>query len=383
MRLVIACGGTGGHLFPGLAVAEEVCKRGGTVLLFISEKQIDSLAVRDHRDHPQIQFEKLPSIGLPPLFSLAMLRFGASFLKSLYLARHYYRAFQPNAVLGMGGFTSSAPILAGRLNQIPTFVHESNAIIGKANRINALLAQKTLLGFEECRRFLSKKSSSFITGTPIRASLQEAILSPKNRADYLSYFGWEESPEKVLLVMGGSQGAEGINRHVIASLPEWKNLPLRIIHLTGSANETAVRAAYENAGFPSRRVFIAPFCHEMQNAYAIANLAISRSGAASLSELSSFGIPSILIPYPPAAEDHQTLNAKIFANINAAILLQEKEINASQEPILVNTVKSLCEDSTTAAQRLRTMADAVSAIAPRNATSQIVDVIEKFSQARL
>ena len=172
MNVVIACGGTGGHLFPGLAVAEVLRQRNHNVLIFISEKEIDALAVRDHVG--MFRFEKLPSVGLPRLVSPAMLGFARGFAVSVSRCRAYYRDFRPDAVLGMGGFTSTAPMLAGRLMKVPTFIHESNAIPGKANRINARLAKVVLLGFAECAKFFPKARIE-VTGTPIRAGLREHL----------------------------------------------------------------------------------------------------------------------------------------------------------------------------------------------------------------
>ncbi len=167
MRFVIAGGGTGGHLFPALAVGEVLLERGHEAVIFISEKEIDALATKDRSE---FQFEKLAGIGLPKLFSPALVGFLKRFNDSLTTCRRFYRKFQPHAVLGMGGFTSTAPILAGRMRKIPTFVHESNAIPGKANRINARMTDKVLLGFEDCARHFPK-SHFEVTGTPIRKSL--------------------------------------------------------------------------------------------------------------------------------------------------------------------------------------------------------------------
>src|SRR5437867_3462826 len=134
MKVAIAGGGTGGHLFPALAVAEELQKRGHEVLIFISEKKVDALATAERNE---FRFEKLPGVGLPRLFSPAVLLFLKRFNDSLSPCRRIYREFAPDAVLGMGGFTSTAPILAGRMFGARTFVHESNAIPGKANKLNA------------------------------------------------------------------------------------------------------------------------------------------------------------------------------------------------------------------------------------------------------
>ncbi|NNE92349.1 MAG: undecaprenyldiphospho-muramoylpentapeptide beta-N-acetylglucosaminyltransferase, partial [Verrucomicrobiales bacterium] len=146
-KLVIACGGTGGHLFPGIAVAEAWTARGGEVLILISEKQIDTLATEGY-DH--LRFERLPSIAMPRITSPKMIGFGFKFLGGLGACRKLLKSFGADAVLGMGGFTSAAPLLAGKLAGLPTFVHESNAIPGRANKLNAKFARTVLVGFERC-----------------------------------------------------------------------------------------------------------------------------------------------------------------------------------------------------------------------------------------
>ncbi|MGZ5006055.1 MAG: UDP-N-acetylglucosamine--N-acetylmuramyl-(pentapeptide) pyrophosphoryl-undecaprenol N-acetylglucosamine transferase, partial [Chthoniobacterales bacterium] len=168
MNAVIACGGTGGHLFPGLAVAEVLRARGHEVMLFISEKEIDSLATSTRAE---FRFEKLPTVGLPSPFSPAIVRFLQRFNESLSVCRRLYRTFKPHIVLGMGGFTSTAPVLAGRLRGIPTLIHESNAIPGKANRLTARMVRAVLLGFKECAQFFPKVRTE-VTGTPIRSELK-------------------------------------------------------------------------------------------------------------------------------------------------------------------------------------------------------------------
>ena len=168
MNAVIACGGTGGHLFPGIAVAEVLRERGHQVMLFVSEKEIDTLALSTRS---QFRFEKLPTIGLPSLYSPAIFGFLRRFNESLARCRSIYRNFKPQAVLGMGGFTSTAPILAGRLRGVSTFIHESNAVPGKANRLTARMVRAVLLGFKECAQFFPRVRTE-VTGTPVRTELQ-------------------------------------------------------------------------------------------------------------------------------------------------------------------------------------------------------------------
>ena len=360
MKVVIACGGTGGHLFPGLAVAEVLRQRGHETLIFISEKEIDALAVRDYAG--MFRFEKLPSIGLPRLFSPAMLGFARGFAASVSRCRAIYRDFQPDAVLGMGGFTSTAPMFAGRLRKLPTFIHESNAIPGKANRLNARLAKTVLLGFAECATFFPK-SHTEVTGTPIRAGLRER-LDPRTAQ---ALFGLHEGGEKkTLLVMGGSQGAHGLNEVVTHAAAEWSTT-LQIIHFTGRDDEAAVRAAYEAAGV---NAYVAAFHHRMQEAYSAADFAIARSGAASLCELAYFGLPSLLIPYPFAAEDHQTFNARIFTDAKAAVMLKERETTGDYlAKIVLEILRS--------PPKLSSMAEEARHLAPPDAAALLVETIEK------
>lgn len=359
MNAVIACGGTGGHLFPGLAVAEALRDRGHEVLLFISEKEIDSIATSNRSE---FRFEKLPSIGLPSAFSPAIFGFGRRFIESLSRCRKLYQEFKPHVVLGMGGFTSTAPVLAGRRRGIPTFVHESNAIPGKANRLTARMVRAVLLGFKECAQFFPKVRTEF-TGTPIRRSLRSI-----ERGDARERLGLQRD-RTTLLVMGGSQGASGINHAVVKSLPFLRDADLQIIHLSGTRDEKLVRDAYAKENSPA---FVAPFHHAMQEPYSAADLAIARSGAASLSEIAAFALPSILIPFPYAADDHQTRNAEIFTKHDAALLVKESEI---VDDALARCIGTLLKDR----ERLQRMSNHARALAPKDAAALVVETMERYS----
>lgn len=358
MKIVIAGGGTGGHLFPALAVAEVLQERGDEVVIFISEKEVDALATRDRTE---FRYEKLPVIGMPKLFSPAIFGFVKRFNESLAPCRALYKKFQPDAVLGMGGFTSTAPIFAGMRRKIPTFLHESNAIPGKANRLNAKMVTTVLLGFEDCAKYFPRAKCE-VTGTPIRKTLAQRI--PKEEA--LTAFGLE-SGRKTLLVMGGSQGAHGINEAMIRALPQLKEIPIQIIHLTGAQEEQLMVANYRRESIPT---YVAGFCHQMENAYSAADFAIARSGAASVSELSHFGIPSLLIPYPAAADNHQALNAEIFERAGAAAVLKQADTTADT---LVEKIRWFLGDPA----RLDAMSARCLRLAPQNAARRVVETIEK------
>src|SRR5574338_585369 len=271
MNAVIACGGTGGHLFPGIAVAEVLQNRGHQVMLLVSEKDIDAVALSGRTN---FQVEKLPTVGLPSPFSPAFFGFSRRFVESLSRCRTIYRKFKPHAVLGMGGFTSTAPVLAGRFRGIPTFIHESNAVPGKANRWTARAVNAVMLGFKECAPFFPKTQTE-ITGTPVRTELVRL-----DRA---------ESRRKL-----------------------------------GLRDERLVADNYRRENVPA---YIGAFHHQMEEVYSAADLVVARAGAASLAEFAAFSLPGILIPFPYAADDHQTRNAEIYAHADAAILLKQADLS--------------------------------------------------------
>ena len=359
MRFIIAAGGTGGHLFPGLAVGEVLLDRKHEVMLIVSEKEIDAVATQGRSE---FRIERVPGVGLQGKSPVALVQFALKFRAGLNLCHRLCADFQPSAVLGMGGFTSTSPILAGRKRKLPTFVHESNAIPGKANRLNGRLVTRVLLGFEDCAQYFPAGKSE-VTGTPIRRTL----TVPMEKARALAAFGLAPV-RKTLLVMGGSQGAHGINTALIAALPQLRDLPLQIIHLTGKQDEQLMRDAYAQAGIPAHA---AAFHHRMEEAYSAADFAIARSGAASLTELSQFAIPSVLIPYPFAAEDHQTLNANIFERAGAGALLKEREITGET---LATKLRWFLEDPA----RLAAMSARCASLAPRQAAERVADTILKY-----
>jgi UDP-N-acetylglucosamine--N-acetylmuramyl-(pentapeptide) pyrophosphoryl-undecaprenol N-acetylglucosamine transferase len=362
MNAVIACGGTGGHLFPGLAVAEVMRARGHEVLLFISEKEIDSRALTG-RD--EFRFERLPTIGLPSPFSPAIMGFARRFNESLSRCRQIYRTFKPQVILGMGGFTSTAPVMAGRMRGVPAFVHESNAVPGKANRMTARMVRAVLLGFKECAAFFPKVKTE-VTGTPIRAALR-----PIDQRLARQKLGLRESLP-TLLVMGGSQGASGINQAVIKALPSLHDVPWQVIHLSGERDERLVADNYRRENIPA---YVAAFHHQMEEVYSAADFTVARSGAASLAELAAFALPAVLIPFPYASNDHQSRNAEVFARAEAAIVLKESELAGD---LLARKILELIED----APRLRRMSENCSRLAPKNAAELVVEAMEKYSSAK-
>ena len=359
LKIVIACGGTGGHLFPGIAVAQALRNRGHESLLLISEKEIDALA---SEGYSELKFEKVPAIGLPKLLSPAALKFGFRFVSTYRRCAGIVKSFDADAVLGMGGFTSMPPIMAGRRRKMKAFIHESNAIPGKANRLTARWVDTVLLGLEECAQHFPGRETRTV-GTPLR----EAMTAAVDRAEALEFFGFDRDEKKTIFIMGGSQGARGVNRGVAEALSEFDPEGVRIIHITGKGEYETVKEALGKSDIEH---YISPFCPRMELGYELADLAIARSGASSLTELAAFGVPSILIPYPYAAEDHQTRNAEVFSKRKAAILMKEEELSRR---CLGKVVNDLFEDP----QTLARLGDAMSELAVRDAAENICDMIEE------
>ena len=358
-RLVIACGGTGGHLFPGIAVAQEAQRRGWDTLLLISEKQIDALAVQGHAD---LRFEKVPAVAMPKILSLKM----PAFLWRLWQTRRHCRKllidFRADVVLGMGGFTSLPPVWAGRSLGLRTFVHESNAVPGKANRLTARFCTGVLLGLAACAKFFPAGKTE-VTGTPLRTGL----LTKPARADALAFFGLSDSKQTVL-VMGGSQGARGVNRAVVDALPLLAAHGVQVLHITGPSEYEGLKAAYAASPITAA---VVPFCQEMGLAYAAADVAVSRSGASSLTELSAFALPVILVPYPTAADDHQRRNAEVFTQADAALAVEEADLAGGK---LGDLLTSLLADPTARQQ----LSAAMQKLAPTDAASRICEALTRL-----
>ncbi len=309
VRAAIACGGTGGHLFPGLAVAEELKHHGCVVTLLISPKDVDQQAVKSASG---MNVATLPAVGLSGGKRLA---FARGFLHSLRVSRDLFKTEPPDAVLAMGGFTSAPPLLAGRLRRVPVFLHESNTIPGRANRWLSWLVNQAFIGFGEAVPRLHARSTK-ITGTPCRPQFK-----PAEAAACRAALGMDPA-RPVLLVTGGSQGASGLNQLVIAALPLLaRRIPnVQLFHLAGPNDARKVAQAAQAAGINAT---VHPFFADMHLALGAASVVVSRAGASSLAELAAMRAPAILVPYPAATDNHQYFNALAFEKTGAAILLEQ------------------------------------------------------------
>jgi UDP-N-acetylglucosamine--N-acetylmuramyl-(pentapeptide) pyrophosphoryl-undecaprenol N-acetylglucosamine transferase len=352
--VAIACGGTGGHLFPGLAVAEQLQKRGCAVGLLISPKDVDQEAVKSARG---MEIFTLPAVGLQ---NRNYFSFAGSFVKSLFATKKIFRQRRPAAVLAMGGFTSAPPIWVGKDFGAKTFLHESNTIPGRANRLLARFVNEAFVGFPSATARLHARKVT-ATGTPVRPQFQPCEPAPCRAAFRL------DPGRPTILVMGGSQGASGINDLVLSALPSLSDRAptWQWLHLTGPNDVEKVKQAYDARGF---KAVVKPFLAEMDLALGAATAAVSRAGASSLAEIAAVRLPSLLVPYPAAADNHQFYNAQAFETTGAARLLEQK--NATPEKVAA-LLRELVED---AAARAKIQTALAQWHAPK-AAEQIADIM--------
>lgn len=282
------------------------------------------------------------------------------------MCRHLYRRFRPDVVVGMGGFTSTPPILAAWRGRLPSLVHESNAIPGKANRFSARFTRRVLLGFAEAAEFFPRAETLF-TGTPVRPALGRRLV----REEALARFGLDPA-RKTVLVMGGSQGAAGINQLFFRIARDLSRQAVQVIHFTGERDDQLAAANYLRENLPA---YVAAFHERMEEAYSAADLIVSRAGASSLNEISFFGLASVLIPYPFAADNHQEANARIFVRRGAAEMVLESEAPPENFRLLVENL--LADDV-----RRGKMAAAAAEVQPRDAAVRVAEVIEESGVGR-
>ncbi|HVV73149.1 MAG TPA: UDP-N-acetylglucosamine--N-acetylmuramyl-(pentapeptide) pyrophosphoryl-undecaprenol N-acetylglucosamine transferase, partial [Verrucomicrobiae bacterium] len=324
--VAIACGGTGGHLFPGLAVGLRLRSYGCRVVLLISSKEVDRQAVQGVKG---MEIVTLPAVGL---VRGGMLAFARGFLRSYRVSKDAFRRHFPQAALAMGGFTSAAPIVAAKRLGSRTFLHESNSIPGRANRWLSRVVDQAFVGFPAAAARLHTRRV-LATGTPVRPQFQ-----PREGAACRQALGL--APERpAVCVLGGSQGASGINQLIVKSLPKLRSTfpHWQWIHLTGVSEFETVKSAYAAASVDA---VVFPFLSEMELALGAASAAVSRAGASSLSELAAMRVPAVLIPYPAAADDHQSFNARAFCDSGAARMLPQ---GGATTETLVETLQPLVE----------------------------------------
>jgi UDP-N-acetylglucosamine--N-acetylmuramyl-(pentapeptide) pyrophosphoryl-undecaprenol N-acetylglucosamine transferase len=351
-RLLIAGGGTGGHLFPGVAIAEELrAREPDAAITFVGTRRGIEARVL-----PELgwELELIEVSGLKTVGALGAIRGLFRLPRALWQARRVVKRFAPDAVIGVGGYASGPVVLAARLAGIPTAVCEQNSIPGLTNKLLGRVARRVFLSFDESRRFFNAKKI-VMTGNPVRRDLvQKLLAAPAAGA----------RAEVHVLVCGGSQGAIAVNElaaHALAALA--KEHPLAIVHQTGEKDLEATAARYRDAGVTADcRAFI----KDMASAYHDADLILGRAGATTVAELAIAGKPAIFIPYPFAADNHQELNAREMADKGAALMFRQADLTADK---LAGALRPLLADPA----RRQAMGAAMRSLAKPAAAGEIVD----------
>lgn len=341
-KIVIMAGGTGGHVFPGLALAENLQQAGVEVHWLGTQGGMEAQWVQAaHLPFNQISIKGLRGNGW-----LGWLKAPYNVVRATWQAKKVLQQIQPDLVLGMGGFVCGPGGLATKLLGLPLVLHEQNALPGLTNRLLAPFAKMVMTGFAQTR---IQGPSVFALGNPVRSGLETlACVKP-------------HSPRNIL-VLGGSRGALALNETVpkaLALMPE--NLRPNVVHQTGSATLAQAQAAYQQAGVNAE---VLAFIDDMQSAYAKADLVISRAGALTVSELMAAARPAILVPYPHAVDDHQTENAKVLVNMGGAVLLPQTQLTSETLAIIL---REQCD-----ADWLSSASNAIREVAPKQAKEQIV-----------
>lgn len=360
MRVMIAGGGTGGHLFPGLALAEEfVGRHPANESVFVGTRRGLEARVVPQAGFP---FEAITSRGLKGVGALrrlvGLLVLPLSFLQALLLLLRY----RPDVVVGVGGYSSGPVVFTAWLLRIPTAIQEQNALPGLTNRLLGHFADAVFVAFQEAVAPF-EPSRTHVLGNPVRKRLLDNFLRPHSTHSKFA-----------VLILGGSLGARGLNARVLEALEalDGERERLSVVHQTGAADVERVRAAYVARGFDAD---VREFIDDMSHAYSRADLVICRAGATTLAELTVCKKASLLVPFPAATDDHQAVNAKALVDAGAAVMFREGELTGAK---LAEAVLGLMRSP----ERLAQMERAAGNLGRPQAAREIADVLTELAQRR-
>lgn len=369
-KIIISGGGTGGHIFPAIAIADALKKKYQNIdILFVGAKGKMEMNIVPARGYKIIG---LWISGIQRRFSLRNLLFPVKLLISMLQARKIVNHFKPDAVIGVGGFVSGPLLWISAKKHIPTLIQEQNFFPGITNKFLAKYVDKICVAYPNMEAFFAvPKEKIVITGNPVR---QDILNSSNKRNEGLKYFNLN-SNKKTVLVIGGSLGAKSINEAIFNGIEKLKERNIQIIWQTGRrvlpGHSRGMEFYYSSL---SERLggagVICDFITRMDFAYAVADLVVSRAGAIAISEICATGKPAILVPSPNVAEDHQTKNAKILAAQNAAILIVDTEVKEK----LIDTIILLIEDE----KKLSELKNNISKLAMPDSADLIADEVLKL-----
>lgn len=362
-KVVISGGGTGGHIFPAIAIANEIKKQFPEVeILFVgAEGKMEMEKV------PQAGFQivGLPIVGLQRKLSIKNLILPFKLVKSLFLAKKIIKKFNPDVAIGVGGYASGPTLQMSSWMNIPTILQEQNSFAGKTNILLGKKAKAICTAYPNMDRFFPA-SSIVETGNPVR---YEVTRIEGKREKALAFFNLQ-SDKKTILIIGGSLGARTLNEAILSSVHLLEENNVQVLWQCGKVHFQLCKGVLTNVTAP--HLHLHEFIHDMDLAYAAADVIISRAGAIAVSELTLIGKPAVLVPSPNVAEDHQTHNALALANSNAALLVRDDEAHR----VLFQQVFMLLHDTILQKQ----LSDNIKTFARPNATTDIVNQIVKHAK---
>ncbi|SHK24479.1 undecaprenyldiphospho-muramoylpentapeptide beta-N-acetylglucosaminyltransferase [Desulforamulus aeronauticus] len=367
MRAIVTGGGTGGHIYPALAIAKGLQSHfSHTEILYVGTNH--GLEA-DIVPKANLSFQAITVSGLERKLSLSNLKVFWQAWQGYREAARIIQNFRPDVVIGTGGYVCGPVVLAAARRGIPTLIHEQNALPGITNRILSRVAKGVAVTFEDSVQYFSNRDKIAVTGLPVRPEITES-----HRREALKALGLDEE-RLTLLVFGGSRGARRINQAMVEVIQHYGNQPaIQIIHATGQAGYQEFLDAAKDRGIELDKyvnIIIKPYLYNMQEALAAADLVVSRAGAATLAELTVLGLPSILIPYPYAAENHQEFNAKALADRGAAVLIKDAELTGAT--LIAELQKIISNEN-----RLRNMSLASEKLGRPEALDDIIKCVEKI-----
>ncbi|MBE2252667.1 MAG: undecaprenyldiphospho-muramoylpentapeptide beta-N-acetylglucosaminyltransferase [Myxococcus sp.] len=360
MRVLIAGGGTGGHLFPGIALAEEIVTRHpkNDVIFVGTTRGLEARVVPQNG----FVFEAITSRGLKGMGALKLLLGLATLPWSFIEALRLVRKYRPDVTIGVGGYSSGPVVMAAWLLGVPTAIQEQNALPGLTNRILGRFVKSVFLSFDETVRFFAR-GKTHVLGNPIRRALLDNFLKPSIAHDKFT-----------VLIFGGSLGARGLNARVVDALTHLtaEKDSLRLVHQTGKADLETVKQGYEGKGFDAD---VREFIDDMSAAYLGSDLVVCRAGATTIAELTTCKKASILVPFPFATDDHQAVNAKALVDAGAALMFREGELTGQK---LAAAIVELKHDRA----RLTKMEKAAGTLGRPEASREIADVLQQLCLAK-
>lgn len=359
-RVIVSGGGTGGHIFPALAIANEIRRRNPEAdILFVG-----ALGRMEMEKVPAAGYEiiGLPVMGFPRKASLKMITFFKRLLQSASLARKIVKDFQPEIAIGVGGYASGPLLRAAAGKGVPTLIQEQNSYAGITNKMLSKKVKTICVAYDKMERFFPAEKIVF-TGNPVRENLAKKV-DRKKALDFFNLTG----KGKVILIVGGSLGARSINQAVLKNIQLIAESGVEVVWQTGALYYDRIMEEVKDS--KPANLHIHKFIMEMDLAYAVADLVISRAGAGTISELCLVGKASVLVPSPNVAEDHQTKNAMALVEKEAALMVRDDEINEKLFPLAFNTVK----DETVCLALSKKSRE----MARPEATHTIVDEVEKL-----